>query len=364
MSSLPEKKSGEAAAEGQPGDVKEPERKPSEKASEKNPVLERKSSGRKLSGEVPKDGGERLERKSSQELKERHPGERPHFRVCYLCKREFGSQSYPIHIPQCQKKWLLEEAKKPENERRRLPPPPYDEEPIKVGGPPQEDDFGGEAKSAFEASLTQCPNCQRQFVPKGLKHHSSACTEAKPFFKPAGTGLNSMSLTNRLVPGEIAGSQHGNASAQPKLSKKIGVFTNWKIINEQRAADPNRSPCGKDPGQSSKPKSNDPCADCGTRDRPDSKFCSACGKKRPEEQSLPSSPASPKEEDQEVVIAWVGKSPSDSPEVSGKAPAGGGRETPISLKDQDKLIVQSSDSPVEIVIQMRSPTPDSRQKST
>lgn len=83
-----------------------------------------------------------------------------------------------------------------------------------------------------------------------------------------------------------------------------------------------------------------------------------------EEQSLPSSPASPKEEDQEVVIAWVGKSPSDSPEVSGKAPAGGGRETPISLKDQDKLIVQSSDSPVEIVIQMRSPTPDSRQKST
>jgi hypothetical protein len=55
-----------------------------------------------------------------------------------------GKRSYPIHIPQCQKKWLIEEAKKPENERRRLPQPPYDEEPIKVGGPPQEDDFGGE----------------------------------------------------------------------------------------------------------------------------------------------------------------------------------------------------------------------------
>jgi hypothetical protein len=54
-----------------------------------------------------------------------------------------GKRSYPIHIPQCQKKWLIEEAKKPENERRRLPQPPYDE-PIKVGGPPQEDDFGGE----------------------------------------------------------------------------------------------------------------------------------------------------------------------------------------------------------------------------
>lgn len=55
-----------------------------------------------------------------------------------------GKRSYPIHIPQCQKKWLIEETKKPENERRRLPQPPYDEEPIIAGRPPQEDDFGGE----------------------------------------------------------------------------------------------------------------------------------------------------------------------------------------------------------------------------
>jgi hypothetical protein len=64
-----------------------------------------------------------------------------------------------------------------------------------------------------------------------------------------------------------------------------------------------------------------------------------------------------------VVIAWVGKSPSGSPKESGKPPAAGGRETPIALRDQDKLVVQSSGSPVEIVIQMRSPTPDMRQKS-
>lgn len=76
-------------------------------------------------------------------------------------------------------------------------------------------------------------------------------------------------------------------------------------------------------------------------------------------QSVPSTPpTSLNDEPQDVVIAWVGKSPG-SPKELGKPPVAG-NETPISLKDQDKLIVQSSDSPVEIVIQMRSSTPGRR----
>lgn len=73
MASPPENKPGEAA-DKKPSDEKVPERKPSEKAQGGKP------------------SAERLERKSSQDLKERQPGERPHFRICYLCKREFGSQ--------------------------------------------------------------------------------------------------------------------------------------------------------------------------------------------------------------------------------------------------------------------------------
>jgi hypothetical protein len=42
-------------------------------------------------------------------------------------------------------------------------------------------------------------------------YHSKACTAKNPA-KPAGTGLTPMSLTNRLVPGAIAGSKHGKAS--------------------------------------------------------------------------------------------------------------------------------------------------------
>ncbi|KAG0579527.1 hypothetical protein KC19_4G104800 [Ceratodon purpureus] len=135
--------------------------------------------------------------------------------VCYLCSREFGSKSLPIHIPQCQKKWLQEEEQKPKKDRRPLPLPPAAEQPITTGGgaPSAQaiDDFNDEARAAFEASLEQCPNCQRRFVPKALTHHSKACTSKNPA-KPAGTGLTPMSLTNRLVPGAIAGSQHGKAS--------------------------------------------------------------------------------------------------------------------------------------------------------
>lgn len=43
-------------------------------------------------------------------------------------------RSLPIHIPQCQKKWLQEEEQKPKKDRRPLPLPPEKEPPIKAGG--------------------------------------------------------------------------------------------------------------------------------------------------------------------------------------------------------------------------------------
>jgi hypothetical protein len=36
--------------------------------------------------------------------------------VCYICGGKFGSASLKIHIPQCEKKWIAEEAKKPKGE--------------------------------------------------------------------------------------------------------------------------------------------------------------------------------------------------------------------------------------------------------
>jgi len=41
--------------------------------------------------------------------------------VCYICGREFGSKSLPIHEPQCLEKWKIENSKLPKERRRPLP---------------------------------------------------------------------------------------------------------------------------------------------------------------------------------------------------------------------------------------------------
>lgn len=41
--------------------------------------------------------------------------------VCYICGREFGSQSLSIHEPQCLKKWKIENEKLPKSQRRKTP---------------------------------------------------------------------------------------------------------------------------------------------------------------------------------------------------------------------------------------------------
>jgi len=44
--------------------------------------------------------------------------------MCYICGREFGTQSLEIHIPQCIKKWDKVEALKAPGDRRKCPDPP------------------------------------------------------------------------------------------------------------------------------------------------------------------------------------------------------------------------------------------------
>uniref|UniRef100_A0A8C8WG42 C2HC/C3H-type domain-containing protein n=1 Tax=Panthera leo TaxID=9689 RepID=A0A8C8WG42_PANLE len=52
------------------------------------------------------------------------PSRRPGFRVCYICGREFGSQSIAIHEPQCLEKWRIENSKLPKHLRRPEPSKP------------------------------------------------------------------------------------------------------------------------------------------------------------------------------------------------------------------------------------------------
>ncbi|XP_024391165.1 uncharacterized protein [Physcomitrium patens] len=249
----------------------------------------------------------------------RQKGQRPRMLVCYLCSGEFGSKSLPIHIPQCQKKWLREEGLKAKKERRPLPWPPATEQPITTGGgspsAQQIDNFNDEARAAFEASLERCPHCQRRFVPKAFQHHSKSCTTRNPA-KPAGTGLTSMSLTNRLVPGAIAGSKHGNATpesfrevhhrcctaVQPPPLSEMGI-KRLKVLKKQTATNASSSVLQRDPGQSS--KLSVACNDCGLKyERPDSIFCSSCESKRAGDRRSPTSSKSHKGAETEPSLAF------------------------------------------------------------
>jgi hypothetical protein len=41
------------------------------------------------------------------------PGQRPRMLICYICGREYGSASLPIHEAQCIKRFEVEQARAP-----------------------------------------------------------------------------------------------------------------------------------------------------------------------------------------------------------------------------------------------------------
>uniref|UniRef100_A0A8C7EVT9 C2HC/C3H-type domain-containing protein n=1 Tax=Neovison vison TaxID=452646 RepID=A0A8C7EVT9_NEOVI len=46
---------------------------------------------------------------------------RPQTLTCYVCGREFGTLSLPIHEPKCLEKWKIENDRLPRELRRPLP---------------------------------------------------------------------------------------------------------------------------------------------------------------------------------------------------------------------------------------------------
>jgi hypothetical protein len=56
---------------------------------------------------------------------------RPRTLFCYICGREYGTASLPIHLKTCIKKFEMEEALKPPNLRRPVPRPPMNFDEVK-----------------------------------------------------------------------------------------------------------------------------------------------------------------------------------------------------------------------------------------
>ena len=118
------------------------------------------------------------------------------FMVCYICGREFGSQSIAIHEPQCLQKVIDENSQLPKSQRRPLPkkhPEPSEsskwnplDERKTIGGPSNFADHPDydQGYSAYEQNLIPCKSCKRTFAPDRHRVHEPNC-KAKPRLFPS-----------------------------------------------------------------------------------------------------------------------------------------------------------------------------------
>uniref|UniRef100_A0A671FSG3 C2HC/C3H-type domain-containing protein n=1 Tax=Rhinolophus ferrumequinum TaxID=59479 RepID=A0A671FSG3_RHIFE len=97
---------------------------------------------------------------------------RPGFRMCYICGREFGSQSLAIHEPQCLEKWHIENSKLPKHLRR---PEPSKPQPLGGGGFYNLQAANEAAFQSSQAQLLPCESCGRTFLPDRLLVHQRSC---------------------------------------------------------------------------------------------------------------------------------------------------------------------------------------------
>lgn len=104
------------------------------------------------------------------------------FVMCYICGREFGSASISIHIPNCEKKWELEQSKLPKKQRRPCPTRPNDFERVISGELKGQDlktamlEYNNQAFDDFnKKALVKCKNCDRTFLPRPLEIHQRSC---------------------------------------------------------------------------------------------------------------------------------------------------------------------------------------------
>ncbi|XP_047634450.1 zinc finger protein 474-like [Phacochoerus africanus] len=102
------------------------------------------------------------------------PSRRPGFRVCYICGREFGSQSLGIHEPQCLEKWRIENSKLPKHLRR---PEPSKPPPLRGSGSYNLQAANEAAFQSSQAQLLPCEYCGRTFLPDRLLVHQRSCKQ-------------------------------------------------------------------------------------------------------------------------------------------------------------------------------------------
>ncbi|XP_006871700.1 PREDICTED: zinc finger protein 474-like [Chrysochloris asiatica] len=166
------------------------------------------------------------------------PSRRPGFRVCYICGREFGSQSLGIHEPQCLEKWRIENSKLPNHLRR---PEPSKPQPLSGSGSYSLRAANEAAFQSAQAQLIPCEYCGRTFLPDRLLVHQRSCKPKDEGPRASNTNssddLTSLMKASRGIAARprtlicyICGREFGTLSLpihEPKCLEK------WKIENDR-----------------------------------------------------------------------------------------------------------------------------------
>ncbi|XP_006886056.1 PREDICTED: zinc finger protein 474-like [Elephantulus edwardii] len=210
------------------------------------------------------------------------PSRRPGFRVCYICGREFGSQSISIHEPQCLEKWRIENSKLPKHLRR---PEPSKPQPLSGSGFYSLQEANETAFQSAQAQLLPCEHCGRTFLPDRLLVHQRSCKpkdEGPKTLKPNSShDYTSLRKAPSGIPARprtllcyICGREFGTLSLpihEPKCLEK------WKIENDRLPRELRRplpqKPQPLSSGQSSQEGPSQvqlvPCPNCGRTFAPD-----------------------------------------------------------------------------------------------
>ncbi|XP_043835777.1 zinc finger protein 474-like isoform X2 [Dromiciops gliroides] len=158
------------------------------------------------------------------------PPRRPAFKLCYICGREFGSQSISIHEPQCLQKWHIENDKLPRNLRR---PEPQKPKPLSGTGSYDSRSINEAAFESSKAQLVPCEHCGRTFLPDRLIVHLRSCkpkvnfSESLPSKKKTLGGFVSPPKTLLCY---ICGKEFGS---QALSAHEAECLEKWKVENER-----------------------------------------------------------------------------------------------------------------------------------
>lgn len=118
---------------------------------------------------------------------EQPAGKAPRTRICYICGRQYGINSYEIHLKQCKDLWIQREEQKPLKDRKKLPEDPALQfgtsfPSIKSGTSKMTlDETNALAASTYNSvALEKCEYCGRTFLAEKLVIHNRSCTAEHP----------------------------------------------------------------------------------------------------------------------------------------------------------------------------------------